>query len=348
MAGDDESKSPEIVKGSETSKAAAPWENSNHPLFLHHSDQPGAMLVSEPLAEDNYSTWASSMMMALHIKNNTGFVDGTLKRPTINAEERLQWDRCNTLVKTWLISAMSKNMSKSVIHCKEARGMWLELEDRFNQTNSVALFHIESSIHKCEQGSNSVTTFYTNLKGMWDEKDALCSFPSCTCEAAAEIKTFMETQKTMKFLMGLNESFEQTRSNIIGMDPLPSLSKTYAIVLRQEKQSEVAADKATAMPESAAFSVKGLGRETSLIEKEAADTSVNSVRRGNRDVRRPEGGGRYCEKCDMTNHSTKYCRAHITCSYCGMKGHSQPYCRKRKNDITNGGLQQPKANHVGT
>ncbi|KAL6213230.1 hypothetical protein ACLB2K_012677 [Fragaria x ananassa] len=82
MAGDDESKCPKIVKGSETSKATTPWENSNHPLFLHHSDQPGAMLVSEPLTEDNYSTWAPSMMIALRIKNKTGFVDGTLKRPT--------------------------------------------------------------------------------------------------------------------------------------------------------------------------------------------------------------------------------------------------------------------------
>ncbi|KAL6189100.1 hypothetical protein ACLB2K_040490 [Fragaria x ananassa] len=119
---------------------------------------------------------------------------------------------------------------------------------------------------------------------MWDEKDALCSFPSYTCEAATEIKAFMETQKTMKFLMGLNESFEQTRSNIIGMDSLPSLSKAYAIELQQEKQSEVAADKATTISESAAFFVKSLGRETSLTEKEAADTSVNSVRRGNRDA----------------------------------------------------------------
>ncbi|KAL6213231.1 hypothetical protein ACLB2K_012678 [Fragaria x ananassa] len=123
------------------------------------------------------------------------------------------------------------------------------------------------------------------------------------------------------------------------MDPLLSLSK--------ENQSEVVADKATAMPESAAFSVKGLCRETSLTEKEDVDTSINSIRRGNRDVHRPEGGGRYCEKCDMTNHSTKYCRAHNTCSYCDLKGHSQSYYRKRKNDIANGRLQQPKVNHVG-
>ncbi|XP_024163728.1 uncharacterized protein LOC112170616 [Rosa chinensis] len=166
MAGDEEHKSQhQLVQGSATSRATAPWENSTHPLFIHHSDQPGVMLVSEPLAEDNYSIWAPTIMMALEIKNKAGFVNGTLKRSQINKEEALQWDRCNTLVKNLLISSMTKTMSKSVIH---------------------------RNIHNCEQGGRSVTTYYTDLKGMWDEKDVLYSFPSCTCDAAAEINKFME------------------------------------------------------------------------------------------------------------------------------------------------------------
>jgi hypothetical protein len=201
------------------------------------------------------------MIMALTIKNKKGFVDGTLKRPTHNADEQFQWDRCNTLVKTWLLGAISKDISSSVIHCRDARGMWLELQERFSQPNTVALFHIENDIHSCEQGSSSVTSFFTKLKGMWDEKDAMCSFPPCTCDAAAEIKTFLETQKTMKFLMGLNENFAQTCSNIIGMDPLPKLNKAYAMILRQEKQMEGSASKSAATPESSAFSVKRLARE---------------------------------------------------------------------------------------
>ncbi|KAI4332156.1 hypothetical protein L6164_017086 [Bauhinia variegata] len=130
---------------------------------------------------------------------------------------------------------MSKENQSSVVHCKDARGMWLELQERFSQTNTVLLFNIENAIDGCEQGSSTVNSFYTKLKGLWDENDALCSFPPCTCEAAREVKTLIETQKTMKFLMGLNESFAQTRSTIIGMDPLPNLNKAYAMVLRQEK-----------------------------------------------------------------------------------------------------------------
>jgi len=68
------------------------WENSNHPLFLHHADQPGVVLVSQMLMEDNYTTWVQSMSMALTIKNKKEFVDGTLRRLTHNSNEQQQWD----------------------------------------------------------------------------------------------------------------------------------------------------------------------------------------------------------------------------------------------------------------
>jgi hypothetical protein len=104
------------------------------------------------------------MSMALTIKNKKGFVDGTLKRPTHNPDEQQQWDRCDILVKTWLLGAISKDISGSVIHCKDARGIWLELKERFSQTNTVSLFYIENVIHDCEQSTNSVTSFFTKLK----------------------------------------------------------------------------------------------------------------------------------------------------------------------------------------
>lgn len=324
MAGGDEQKVVEHSKGSNSSKTSEPWENSNHPLFLHHSDQPGAVLVSQPLMEDNYTTWVQSMNMALTIKNKKGFVDGTLTRPTHNPDEQRQWDRCNTLVKTWLLGSMSKDISGSVIHCKDARGMWLELHERFSHTNIVSLFHIENAIHDCEQGATSVTSFFTKLKSLWDEKDALCAFPSCNCEAAAEVKAFMETQKTMKFFMGLNESYAQTRSNVISIDPLPTLNKAYAMVLRHEKQAEVSNGKSIAPPESSAFSVKKITQE----------------------FQPAEGEPKFCEKCNMTNHNTKYCRAHLKCTYCNGKGHTYDYCRKKKNAME-GGKGRSRVNHVG-
>lgn len=137
--------------------------------------------------------------------------------------------------------------------------MWLELKERFSHTNTVLLFQIESAIHECKKGTSSVTTYFNKLKSLWDEKDALCGFPPCTCALVTEIKNFMDTQKTMQFLMGLDEDFAHTRSTIIGLDSLPNLSKTYAMVLRHEKHATPSSTKAADPPEAAAFMLKRTG-----------------------------------------------------------------------------------------
>ncbi|KAI4298490.1 hypothetical protein L6164_032041 [Bauhinia variegata] len=58
------------------------WDDPNHQLYLHHSDQPGAILMPQPLVEDNYSTWNQSMTMALTVKNKFGLVNGSIKEPS--------------------------------------------------------------------------------------------------------------------------------------------------------------------------------------------------------------------------------------------------------------------------
>ena len=136
-------------------------------------------------------------------------------------------------MKTWLVAAMSKPIASSVRHCKTARDVWVELSERFLQTNTVQLFNIEHAIHDCFQGTDSVTSFYTKLKALWDDRDALCNLSPCQCE----LTEYMKNQKTMKFLMGLNDSYDILRSNIVAIDPLPTVNKAYSMALRHEKQA---------------------------------------------------------------------------------------------------------------
>nr|XP_011457635.1 PREDICTED: uncharacterized protein LOC101309778 [Fragaria vesca subsp. vesca] len=113
-----------------TSDKAPAWENSNHPLHIHHSDQPRAILVPQLLAEDNFNSWIDSMNAAFQIKNKIGLVDGTLPKPKKNPDEQNQWNRCDILAKTWLKASMSKEIGKSFSHCKDSRTIWLELHER--------------------------------------------------------------------------------------------------------------------------------------------------------------------------------------------------------------------------
>lgn len=78
------------------------------------------------------------MSMDLTAKNKIGFVDESIKEPSGDKPDELQqWKRCNNLVKTCLLGSMSKEIDGSIIHCKDTRQMWLDLQERFSHVNTI-------------------------------------------------------------------------------------------------------------------------------------------------------------------------------------------------------------------
>lgn len=91
----------------------------------------------------------------------------------------------------------------------------------------------------------SIVKYYTKMKRFWDELDSLrkipiCSCDGCTCGITAAIHRMDNEEKLMQFLLGLNDSYDHVRNQILLMDPFPSINKAYNMVLNVEKQREVA------------------------------------------------------------------------------------------------------------
>lgn len=77
---------------------------------------------------------------------------------------------------------MDEKVAGSVLYFKTAKEIWDELEHRFGQSSSAQLFSVEEQISKINQNNNtSIEGFYTQIKGLWDEVDALDPLPVCTC-----------------------------------------------------------------------------------------------------------------------------------------------------------------------
>ena len=90
--------------------------DSSNPFFLHHGDSPGAMIVSKPLNGENYNSWKRVMMMALSAKNKLSFVNGTLPKPSdLYDSQGLAWARCNNMVLSWMLNAVSTEIANSII-----------------------------------------------------------------------------------------------------------------------------------------------------------------------------------------------------------------------------------------
>ncbi|KAB5512675.1 hypothetical protein DKX38_029703 [Salix brachista] len=211
-----EENSSSVVKSS-TSKSV--YENdSSPPYFLNSSDNPGGVLVSCLLKGDNYPTWRRAMMNALRAKNKLGFVDGSLLKPEEDIKEIQTWEKCNSMVISWIFNALAPELHDSVAYVDSAHEMWGELQERFSQENVPRIHELKREICLAQQKDLTVSVYYTKLKGLWDELSAYSTVPSCSCGAGKQILAERETEKVHQFLMGLNDQYGIIRSQILNME----------------------------------------------------------------------------------------------------------------------------------
>ena len=129
--------------GSNLSMSNSAINDASSPYFLHHSDNPGLVLVSQPLTEENYASWSRAMLIALSVKNKLGFIDGSIPKPGDTELIRLNsWIRNNNIVISWILNSVSKEISASVIYSESAYEIWLDLKDRFQQGNGPRIFQL--------------------------------------------------------------------------------------------------------------------------------------------------------------------------------------------------------------
>lgn len=134
------------------------------------------------------------------------------------------------MILSWILHSLEPDLAESVLFSTTAKAVWDDLHERFSQSNAPRIFHLNREIATISQGSSSVSTYFTRLKGLWDELASYSDACSCSCG------TKHDRQQLMQFLMGLNESFAAVRDQILLMNPLPTVRQACSSVSQAEKQ----------------------------------------------------------------------------------------------------------------
>ncbi|XP_016738844.2 uncharacterized protein [Gossypium hirsutum] len=231
----------------------------HHPLFLHPFDTPGTVLVSHRLTGvENYTVWSRSLRIALLAKNKLGFIDGVCLRSVYPESLRAQWDRCNAFVLSWILNTVSPDLSAGLVFASDVAAVWKDLKDRFSKVDGSCIFFLHRSIAHLTQGDASVFSYFTQLKLLWDEYTALVSFSDCACEVAQQNSNHLLQQRLFQFLMGLNETYAGVRSQILLMQPLPSVNRAYSMIVQEEAQRSFSSV-LSPVPDPVAFSSTASG-----------------------------------------------------------------------------------------
>ncbi|WVZ13875.1 hypothetical protein V8G54_011441 [Vigna mungo] len=127
-------------------------------------------------------------------KNKEKFILGTISCPPHDDVLHASWKRFNKMVISWLTRSISLPIKQSIMWMDSAYEIW-----------------------------NDLLTIL------------LCTCPSlCTCGLLTNIQQEGNDDSVIKFLRALNEEFSQVRSQIILVEPISALPKTFSLVLQQE------------------------------------------------------------------------------------------------------------------
>ncbi|XP_074378466.1 uncharacterized protein LOC141720003 [Apium graveolens] len=162
----------------------------NHPYFLLASDNPGMVLTTVILTEQNYSQWRRSMEIALSSKLKLGFVDGTYVRSDVNSVLLIYWICCNNMVTSWILNSVSLDIAAHVI--------WEDLKVRYAQTNVPKLLNLRKELSHLTQGMMSITIYFTKFRTIHDELECLSAKPrftctTCTCTINSKLEAYDQT-----------------------------------------------------------------------------------------------------------------------------------------------------------
>ncbi|XP_070007358.1 uncharacterized protein [Nicotiana sylvestris] len=158
----------------------------NHPLFLNSNDNSGVVLILLQLrGPKNYSLWSRAMRIAILGRNKLGFIDDTCKRENYSTNLVDLWERCNAIILSWLMNCVSPKLLSGMMH------------------REIAIAF---------QGTSFISTYFSKLRVLWAKFDSLAPIPGHDDANSRDFVQFMERQKLLQFLMGLNESYEQARN----------------------------------------------------------------------------------------------------------------------------------------
>ncbi|XP_062100426.1 uncharacterized protein LOC133806326 [Humulus lupulus] len=167
---EDESSPPSAsqITGNQTSHVSNsrnPLEDPADPYYLHHADNPGNILVSQPLTgQENYASWSRAMRLSISIKNKLGFLDGSIPKPSLSDSVLYNaWIGNNNIVISWILNSVSKEIFASNLYNESAAVIWTNLRVRFHQKNGQHIFNLIKELMNLKQDVLSINMYYTKL-----------------------------------------------------------------------------------------------------------------------------------------------------------------------------------------
>ncbi|XP_038896588.1 uncharacterized protein LOC120084843 [Benincasa hispida] len=216
------------------------------------------------------------MEIGLTVKNKLGFINGEIPRPF--------------------------EISASINFSNSAQEIWADLQEWYQRKNRPRVFQLCREISNLSQNQDSVTTYYGKLKMLWNELISYCpscSCGKCTCGGVKNLQTYFQTEYVMAFLMGLNDSSAPIRSQLLLMEPEPSINRAFSLVAQEIDQKAYSSSFGNAISSS---------NVTALLVKNGSSASHQTAPSYSRNTNQNKKKDKpICTHCNIQGHTIDHC-----------------------------------------
>ena len=118
------------------------------------------------------------------------------------------------------MSSVTPELHTGIVYATCAKAIWDDLRDHFDKVNTSQIYQLHKYITGLVQESDSIPVYFSKLRKLGDEFNSIVP-PPCDCHKSKDFCAHMLQKNLIQFLMGLNETYHQWRSQILMIQPTP-------------------------------------------------------------------------------------------------------------------------------
>ncbi|KAM1703262.1 hypothetical protein ACFXTN_026308 [Malus domestica] len=199
------------------------------------------------LNDTNFKVW--SKMMEVHAAGlgKHGYLTGKISVVEEDSPGYTKWVTEDAIVLGWLLKTKEPYLLSLFIDLPTAKDIWESATQMFyDGSDESQYYELRCKATWTRQDGRPVNLYFTELKGVWQDLDKRRSI-KMVC--AADLRTRKEEfskDRVYDFLAGLDNGFDQVRSEILRIKPIPGIEKCFSLVQREaQRKTTMLGTKAT-------------------------------------------------------------------------------------------------------
>ena len=195
------------------------------------TDNPSLQISLVKLDGNNYLAWSRSCLLFIKARGMQDYITSVKVKPVATDPLFHQWDSENSLIIAWLINSMQPHISRTYLLLDTAAKIWNAVTLTYSRVgNDAQIYEIRNKVHGLKQGEMTISQYFSELNGLWQELDYYQDFQADCTGDAVKFQKLLAKERVYDFLAGLNNEFDQIRVHVLGKTPFPSLEEAYSYV----------------------------------------------------------------------------------------------------------------------